>query len=515
MLPDLKKGMASHLQAMAPSKSIFESLGSKPQYLTKFFEHARFHSPESVPDNSPPLNIEEEESDEEQFDEQEVNREQVDSHLLVAHLEVETVSLNLKVWLRGIYRADKVQRKKLEDFEHQIYKSQEEVIKPYKAFLVSNKSKEQDAMPMLNHYRDRLEEAWQNLSAEKKRINFEMLEEDHRRLDTEEVFVCSLLGLKLDFLNRLEKMPCEIRDHRTLCAWIVIFLRNNYNSLRLTEMNSLKKDLLDAIGFDPLSSAVETILARAKNMEQHIESCDWAEIYVEDEFKHNPLLSQQRSTFPFGNKGNEWFEWSENEEHRHVNIVKLVSNETEIFSASQSMMRNFEFEDEEHTVLFHGTDHESATDILIGRGIYLWAGRQKRDFSSGEGFYLTNKLDVALNWALRKTAKPAILVFRVNHVFLNSKARKLTLNAEDGRWREIVTSFRLDKRTAKTKQSLSAFDVIEGPVATVSSSGGRASNGDELVFEPKPSSYQMCLISEDFAEKFEHTLHSILFYDIS
>ena len=90
------------------------------------------------------------------------------------------------------------------------------------------------------------------------------------------------------------------------------------------------------------------------------------------------------------------------------------------------------------------------------------------------------------------------------------------MNSGDERWREIVTSFRLNKETAKTKRTLSVFDVIEGPVANVSREElSGSSNGGELVFEPKPSSYQMCLISEDFAETFENTLHSIFFYEIS
>lgn len=43
----------------------------------------------------------------------------------------------------------------------------------------------------------------------------------------------------------------------------------------------------------------------------------------------------------------------------------------------------------------------------------------------------------------------------------------------------------------------------------------RDETSDELVFEPKPSSYQICLISDVFAEEFEKTLHSIVFLDIS
>ena len=507
-LSHLRESMASSLRVMPSLKSIFDSVGTKAQFLSKYrLERERFVFAEGTDDSSS-LSSESDESDEEELEES----------VLLAHLEVETVSLILKLWLRRIQLTEQDQRKKLEDFEHEIYKIQERVIKPYKSFLISNKSKDPEEIQMFHHYRERLEEACCTLCKEKVDISFDMAKEDDERLTMEEVFICSLLGLKLDFLDRLIEMPSEIRHHRTLCDWIVMFLRNNFNSFSLREKNRLNKDLLYEMGFDSMSSSVETILTRVGNMAEHIEACEWAEIFIKDEFKYNPLLSQQSpfSRFPFqSNKRNEWFEWNDDNDECPVNVVNLVTTKNEISGTTRSLMGKFQLEDPQHTVLYHGTDYASARDILTGRGIYLWAGRQKRDFSNRAGFYLTNNLDEALNWALSTTAKPAILVFRVNHSLINREARRLTMNSGDETWREIVTSFRLNKETAKTKRTLSVFDVIEGPVAKVSREDSGSSNGGELVFEPKPYSYQMCLISEDFAETFENTLHSIFFYDIS
>ena len=121
----------------------------------------------------------------------------------------------------------------------------------------------------------------------------------------------------------------------------------------------------------------------------------------------------------------------------------------------------------------------------------------------------------AVSWASSTTAKPAILVFRLNsREFSNNKTRKLTLTDQPQGleiWREVVALFRSGKRSAKTQQILTEYDLIEGPLATTVGSRG-SSNDGELVFEPKPASYQMCLISDDFAESFEQYLHSILFY---
>ena len=79
-------------------------------------------------------------------------------------------------------------------------------------------------------------------------------------------------------------------------SWIVIFLRNIFTALSdLSGKNSLSKELLHDIGIDPLSSAVDVIVKRAGSDAQHIDWCDWAEIFVQDEFKCNPFLNSSFS----------------------------------------------------------------------------------------------------------------------------------------------------------------------------------------------------------------------------
>ena len=73
-----------------------------------------------------------------------------------------------------------------------------------------------------------------------------------------------------------------------------------------------------------------------------------------------------------------------------------------------------------------------------------------------------------------------------------------------------MSAFRSGRGTAKTRKSLHSYDLIEGPMGTVRRS---ESADEELVFEQKPSSYQMWLISSEFAEKFQQTLHCVLFVD--
>ena len=258
-----------------------------------------------------------------------------------------------------------------------------------------------------------------------------MLKEDQRRLNMESAFVSSVLGLKIDFLDPLEEMEPEFRGHWTLKEWIVTFLQNNYQSLNTRDKTSPTKDLLGGMGFDPSSAAIGTILKRADEMQNHIEACEWAEIFIADEFKYNPLLSQfvpkftvgESSGFHLPSKPGEESENGKQQCYLKPEIVSFVSQDQSNFlgiaeefpfvppnfsvgmsstyaqcsigNHAQDFLRDRGLsEDQRYMVLFHGTDHQSAANIL-NRGIHLPAGRQKRDFSSGKGFYVTTSLDQA------------------------------------------------------------------------------------------------------------------------
>ena len=86
----------------------------------------------------------------------------------------------------------------------------------------------------------------------------------------------------LNFLDRLQTFPEDHVRHRSLWDWITILLQNNSRSLDLERKSSLALELLDSIGFDPLSTNVETIMARSSkgSAQNHIEPCEWAQIFI-------------------------------------------------------------------------------------------------------------------------------------------------------------------------------------------------------------------------------------------
>lgn len=169
-----------------------------------------------------------------------------------------------------------------------------------------------------------------------------------------------------------------------------------------------------------------------------------------------------------------------------VNILNLGTEESLVSGTTRSMLSDLiSLKDGKNVFLLHGTDHQSACDISF-RGTDLCQGRQKRGFCCGPG--LTENSEEALNWPNNTTAKPALLVFKVNRQEYLDHAEKLNLFENEQRWIEIASSFRSGKKTAKTRKSLN--DLIEGSVGRKR----RNEMSDETVYDPKPFSYQMCLI---------------------
>ena len=434
---------------------------------------------------------------------------------------LELRSFVFKVMLRRIDMTrenDKEKHTNFQDLQNAIHNAQE-VIKKRK-YLIPKVGFQEDSR--FSGRQSTLVRVLTKVREEKEKAQFKMTEEDYKLLKSDTAQLCSLLGLKLDFLDGFEEMAPEHRHHRTMADWIKISLKDN--AVKANE-NSLSKEMLQSIGFDPSSAAIKTVMARSEfqgSMEQHMEACEWAQLFVEDEFKYNPLLSPPTPMFPFRcSLTNTWFDLTsipDKERESNINfdcvrIINLPTTQSNACSNAQAKLSESPAlpQDDQNIVLYHGTDHESARQILL-RGIYLYAGRQRRDFSSGKGFYLTNRIDNAWNWAKSLSARPAILSFVVSREYMENKPRKLDLKDDEEKWKKMVSSFRNDKVTAKMLEDLDqSYDLIEGPIARVTKSEA----SDELECKAKPSSYQLCLISEKFAEDFEKTLHSIIFFDIS
>jgi hypothetical protein len=68
--------------------------------------------------------------------------------------------------------------------------------------------------------------------------------------------------------------------------------------------------------------------------------------------------------------------------------------------------------DDEMTTYYHGTSIWSA-DIILKSGINLKNGSGKQAFSNADGFYVTNRLNSAINCATKLTARYILLIFYI------------------------------------------------------------------------------------------------------
>ena len=229
-------------------------------------------------------------------------------------LKIEFRSFIHKIWLRRIglsrEKGDTINDSSLRDLELTIHVAQENINRS--KFIINKFYTDEDELQQrIRVNRDSLEETLNKVLEEKEKSGFEMIDEDVLLIQRPTVLLCSWLGLKLQFLDRLHTFPSDHFHHRSICDWITIFLQNNSKSVSLEKKTALTLELLDSIGFDPLSTAVETFITRSSkgNTQRHIEPCEWARIFIQDEFNYNPLLSSRVEKFPFpSDLTNSWFQ---------------------------------------------------------------------------------------------------------------------------------------------------------------------------------------------------------------
>lgn len=223
--------------------------------------------------------------------------------------------------------------------------------------------------------------------------------------------------------------------------------------------------------------------------------------------------------FPYqGDKINEWFVQefrSDRQEQKVVNVIN-VNQEGRRMNSYRTQGQAEKFPDcllgKDFEVFFHGSNHRSVQDI-IERGIDLSKGKEKQDFSDGEGYYVGISFDEAFNWARSHTCRgegQAVLIYRVHKEHLrgeNNDNNGLNLSEDKRQWLEVVREYRHcggkpNKRLRKDVKKRYGF--IEGPRASVSR---RNPSPSEDI-----STYQLCVRNENCAQVFNNSLHSVVFF---
>jgi len=173
------------------------------------------------------------------------------------------------------------------------------------------------------------------------------------------------------------------------------------------------------------------------------------------------------------------------------------------------------------TYWFHGTDHESAKNII--QGIKL-KSRRSADFSSDSdgGFYIGTSYSFAQKWATKKFPKsPAVLVFEVDQnkasnegwlwnnssggLFDPSKGKEFATGDEE--WKKLVTFFRkggegFDEEETETYEDLKwIFGPLAGDGDGFSTAQMRRP-GWRPTMRPDPPEYQLCIKDKKLAGQF-------------
>ena len=136
-----------------------------------------------------------------------------------------------------------------------------------------------------------------------------------------------------------------------------------------------------------------------------------------------------------------------------------------------------------------------------------------KDFSNGNGFYLSKNFDEALRWARHKHGHgPKVLVFRLKKTELrgdkNENGYDLRNPAEKKEWQEVVEQFRSQNPERKFCKKIKRYQFTEGPMASRPRKKPKSSTPDQKV-----DSYQLCVREEICAKLFDRSLHSVIFLD--
>lgn len=227
-------------------------------------------------------------------------------------------------------------------------------------------------------------------------------------------------------------------------------------------------------------------------------------------------------SFPFQTeKFNEWFVHKVSQDDADptaqrtidVNVInvhkarKKGKVKGKVYATSHEGSLPYGQADEDHKIFFHGTNHQGAENIIL-QGIDLSQGTKCGDFSSGNGFYLYDNLEEALDWACKNQENPAVLIYRLKKKVLGTaNGLDLTGDANKREWKDVVRKYGLrDKALMKAHKTI---DFIEGPMAK------RSSKLSKDYFKhpiPKDNSYQLCVRSHDMSKKFNSFLNSVCFY---
>ena len=279
------------------------------------------------------------------------------------------------------------------------------------------------------------------------------------------------------------------------------------------------------LGFNESRAKYIARRIRSFQFQRHFSPLDFAQLFIEDLFKFDLLLSDELPKLPKDCSGIYFvdsFSYDEGEETRSVQCqnfssTKEIEDGLKSFLTSSTDDQGNEVE-EGSQFWFHGTGTVAASRITE-IGISLCEGAERKDFSHKNGFYLSDGFEAALKWNQRRVKDDysAILRYKIPKQFWVDNMDGIQLSIESPedmqKWRSIIRYNRSGKEEGRKqmKRKMESIPFILGPL---SSDGEYNKKNKDDPNWPKPLAdtwRQLCICNEVLAEDFTQFLDKIAF----
>jgi hypothetical protein len=326
------------------------------------------------------------------------------------------------------------------------------------------------------------------------------------------------------------KIFSRISHHETEEDLIHRYFRDiNNNWLQETSHDLPTETLLVKLGFtEQKAKYLSNKINSLPLLQDHFSVLDFVHLFIEDLFKYDLLLTDKLPNLPDRSQGSNTVytaqAFANFDVKREINCCnfkqngKLAENLDFFFSSvdEQSEENNT---NEKFEYWFHGTDSAAASTIAE-LGIDIQKGAPKKDFSDGNGFYLSDNLDSGTEWAEKSFVAnySAVLRYKIPKELLAKRNDGITLRKnnkdEMKQWREIIRYNRSAKQeaTRKLKTLLRSTSFIMGPL----SNDGLWEQNQKNENWPKPlknSWTQLCICNGSLADDFNLFLDKIAFIE--
>lgn len=224
--------------------------------------------------------------------------------------------------------------------------------------------------------------------------------------------LASLLGLKSHVADYLLIINEDLRPHQSDIYWIHRYFERQYSRYQNPETYS-RLLILESIGFTKLKAEYLSNFIEQNHIAKHQSLLYWSKFYIKNTYED--LINGKNEEMIF----------------KKINISIITVRDYEELKKRHNIMLSLYINQEsksirDTTYWFHGTDHDSANNILQN-GIILSKGTACGDYSNNSGFYLTSDFMFAYKWStlyLRKNS--AIIVFKMQNELEDSKGLDLT-----------------------------------------------------------------------------------------